>query len=152
MAIGFTSKDDRDSWIKSIQFFRDRRLISKSSYSMQRTYLDLNDAYQCAERFKRLYSDYKALAIEEKSFNIEICGLDISNINTVFNYLQLDLLTQGMEHKLLAMLQALILIPSGKISSFTCLFGCLSYFLSSSVRSYLSCFLSFPCFLFSIVP
>jgi hypothetical protein len=112
MSMGFTKKSDRDDWIASIQSFRDKRLISKSSYSMQRTYLELRDALKSAERFRKLFLDYRSLATEEKQFSIENCGIDVNDIQAVYTFLKLELTAQGMENKLLAIFQEFLLVPS----------------------------------------
>ncbi len=111
-AFGCLSPEDRDHWINALQTARSVVVISKSTYFMQQTFLELKIALRMAEQFKKLYTEYCSFVMEEKQFTVDTCGIDLNDVRQVVDFLIKEVTAAGTSAKLLVVLQELLLIPT----------------------------------------
>jgi hypothetical protein len=107
------TKVAKEQWLLALNTSLNELIISKSSYKMQVHTLTPKDVLRYAVIFKKTGSDYHKFTIEQQAFSIQHCGIDVSNIQDVFTFLQKELFAAGFSSKLLAILQELLLVPSG---------------------------------------
>eukprot|EP01034_Spumella_vulgaris_P021864 gene21864-27939_t len=107
------TKQAKENWLLALNTSLNELVISKSSYKMQVHTLTPKDVLRYAVVFKKTGTDYHKFTIEQQKFSIQHCGIDVSNIKEVFTFLQKELFAAGFSSKLLAILQELLLVPSG---------------------------------------
>lgn len=75
----------------------DRKTLLRSAYSVQMHALSPKDILRHAVLFKSLCADYRSYVIEQQEYSIKHCGIDVSNVNQVFAFLQKELTASGFD-------------------------------------------------------
>ena len=112
-ALGCETATEKDNWLTALQRCRDNYLMSKGSYKLQFRELSTQDVMKFSEMFKKQTNNYQAIAVEDQKYQMELVGLDLTNIIDVSRYLQLESIAMGNGNNLMKIFYELLLIPAG---------------------------------------
>jgi hypothetical protein len=103
---------DRDEWIAAIKAAVDSLMVRRATYFTLTLSLSLQTAMRCVEQFRRLFSEFCACAMEEKSLALSMCELDLDDPQEVFQFLSKELQATGSTERFLSLMRELLLLPS----------------------------------------
>eukprot|EP01040_Poterioochromonas_malhamensis_P011521 gene11521-12563_t len=112
-AVGCETATEKDNWLTALQRCRDNYLMSKGSYKLQFRELSTADVNKFAGMFQKQAANYQAIAVEDRRHQLEVIGLDLTNMQEVSRYLQLESIASGNTRVLSVILFELLLIPPG---------------------------------------
>ena len=113
LVLGCEDSSRRDQWVLTIRTNKDHHLYNRSSYRNQMHELTAVDIFRFAQSFRKLGMQFQQITAEGRSFTIEQCGIDISNIDAVTKFLSHELQASGLGSKFLELMQELLLVPAG---------------------------------------
>lgn len=113
ISLGCDSEAEKDGWIEAIKHSKNDYVLSRSSYKLQVRELTPPEKKKLLQRLKKLAAEYIAIQEEEKKYTLESVGVDVTDIDTVINFLRAETHASGLSAKLLEVLQELLLVPAG---------------------------------------
>eukprot|EP01038_Epipyxis_sp_PR26KG_P007973 gene7973-10813_t len=112
-AFGAEKEEEVQNWVAALTFARDDFLLQRGASKLAFKPLETEDAIKFYEMFKKNGTVYQSLSLEDRSFMLNQCGLDMADTTAVYKYLYSECLASGLLPKLLAVMHELLLIPTG---------------------------------------
>lgn len=134
-AFGCESAADKDHWITALQVSRENHYLRNGEYKIVAKELQPADVFKFAEQFRKQGEVYHQISVEHKRMALTACGLDLTDICKVFDYLRLETIAIGVNSHLLKILQELLLIPAGSETLWAALSSAIQQLREQSGRS-----------------
>jgi chaperonin cofactor prefoldin len=112
-AVGAETATEKDNWLTALQRCRDNYLMSKGSYKLQFHELSTADVIKFANSFKQRVENYQMIATEDLKNQMELVGLDLTDLSKISRYLTLESIAMGNGNTLMKVFYELLLIPAG---------------------------------------
>lgn len=110
-SLGTDTLEEKEAWVRALQVARDRSVMSKSSYKLISEKLSVDDIQSHYNMFKKQGTLYNSLLIEDRMQVITKDGLDTNDAVSVARFLNYQLIAEGLNTKLVSLMQELLLMP-----------------------------------------
>jgi hypothetical protein len=112
-AVGAETATEKDNWLTALQRCRDNYLMSRGSYKLQFHELSTADVVKFANSFKQRVENYQMIATEDLKNQMELVGLDLTDLSKISRYLTLESIAMGNGSTIMKVFYELLLIPAG---------------------------------------